>query len=294
MTRTSHTPRIQRATRSFLDRLQVCRGRALSASDLAQPAIVFAPHQDDETLGCGGTIIKKLSAHADVAVAFLSDGGASHRTLMGSSELSSLRHREAVSAAQVLGVNQESIYFFDAPDGQLHEHMDDLSARIKSVLATREPQQVFVPFRFDRLPDHVATHQIVIDAIASINRATAIYEYPIWFWDYWPQMRRAGTGIRRIPSEIGNSLKSVFTALLRFGSYVNVSDIIAQKWAALECHQTQMTRLNDRPEWGTLSDVADGDFLKVLMSDLEFFYSWKLRDQTGIAKRGTLFRKPHT
>lgn len=33
--------------------------KPLSTKELAASAIIFSPHQDDETLGCGGTIIRK-------------------------------------------------------------------------------------------------------------------------------------------------------------------------------------------------------------------------------------------
>src|SRR5882724_2841134 len=36
--------------------------------------LVLAPHMDDETLGCGGTIARHAQAGADVAVVFLTDG----------------------------------------------------------------------------------------------------------------------------------------------------------------------------------------------------------------------------
>ena len=48
--------------------------RELDRTSQRAPAIVFAPHPDDETLGCGGTILKKRSLGAPVEVVFLTDG----------------------------------------------------------------------------------------------------------------------------------------------------------------------------------------------------------------------------
>lgn len=37
-------------------------------------AIVFSPHQDDETLGCGGMIALRRAQNIPVSVVFLTDG----------------------------------------------------------------------------------------------------------------------------------------------------------------------------------------------------------------------------
>jgi choline dehydrogenase-like flavoprotein len=43
------------------------------------PIVVLAPHQDDETLGCGGLLSAASEAGLKPRVIYLSDGGASHR-----------------------------------------------------------------------------------------------------------------------------------------------------------------------------------------------------------------------
>ncbi len=65
----------------------------LSEKELAGSTLVFAPHQDDETLGCGGTIIKKNRLGAKVTIVFLTDGRKS-TNLIPASELGVLRQKE--------------------------------------------------------------------------------------------------------------------------------------------------------------------------------------------------------
>ena len=72
-------------------RLLHSRLKEYEARDLVRPALVFAPHQDDETLGCGGTILKKRAAGAEVGLVFLADGGTSHEKLMVPQEMATLR-----------------------------------------------------------------------------------------------------------------------------------------------------------------------------------------------------------
>ena len=58
---------------------------------LDQSAVIFAPHQDDETLGCGGTIILKTQAAAQVTIVFLTDGSTSHRRFISAAKLTQIR-----------------------------------------------------------------------------------------------------------------------------------------------------------------------------------------------------------
>ena len=47
--------------------------RLFNQTPNSDACIVFAPHQDDETLGSGGTIIQKKRKGADVKIVFMTD-----------------------------------------------------------------------------------------------------------------------------------------------------------------------------------------------------------------------------
>src|SRR5436309_3019289 len=81
--------------------------------EMGRPALVFAPHQDDEALGCGGTILRKRHSGADVYIAFITDGSQSHARLMDPDKLSALRTEEAIDAAEVLGVDKSRVHFLN-------------------------------------------------------------------------------------------------------------------------------------------------------------------------------------
>ena len=69
--------------------------------------VVLAPHMDDETLGCGGTIARHVQAGAQVTVVFLTDGrhGASYAGMtelqrdLRQREITAIRKTEAQRAA---------------------------------------------------------------------------------------------------------------------------------------------------------------------------------------------------
>lgn len=52
-------------------------------SSLKERVVVFAPHPDDETLACGGTIAKSVHQGDDVYIVIMTDGRNSHRGVLG-------------------------------------------------------------------------------------------------------------------------------------------------------------------------------------------------------------------
>ncbi|MDQ3548830.1 MAG: PIG-L family deacetylase, partial [Chloroflexota bacterium] len=82
------------------------------------PTLVIAPHQDDESLGCGGAIALLSDAGMPVHVVFVSDGSGSHPASrrFPAPALTTLREREALAALAILGVQPTSVTFLRLPD----------------------------------------------------------------------------------------------------------------------------------------------------------------------------------
>lgn len=156
-----------------------------------KPAVIFAPHQDDETLGCGGLIAAKCRLGAPVTVAFLTDGGAcslDETTPEERAEISALRRQEAVLALQTLGAEAHDVVFLDLPDGELIalKEADRRAAieKIRNVLEHRAPLELFLPFRNDFHPDHMATYELVKAAAAESGRSVEYWQYFVWsLWE---------------------------------------------------------------------------------------------------------------
>ena len=67
--------------------------------------LVFVAHQDDETIGCGGTIAKWSRLGAEVHVCFMTDGATGFEQGSGlKGDISSIRMKEATYACHILGV----------------------------------------------------------------------------------------------------------------------------------------------------------------------------------------------
>jgi N-acetylglucosamine malate deacetylase 1 len=155
-------------------------------------ALIFAPHQDDETLGCGGLIALKGRQNVPVEVIFLTDGSQSHTAHVH--PLHVLRRKqEAEMALAILGVSSAQTHFLDFNDGGLTHFSDEQRRhaveRLVKLVQDFAPEEVYVPHRQDRHPDHEATYALAIEALqlAGLGPQVIVWQYPIWhFWDAPP------------------------------------------------------------------------------------------------------------
>jgi len=270
--------RLTALSRQFYRRAMDRATREVHREDLARSAIVFSPHPDDETLGCGGTIIKKIRAGADVTIVFMTDGHQSHAHVIPSHEFKSIRTSEALAASRVLGVGESRVVFLEFKDGELSMNRDVAIPQVVEMLQRQRPDQVFIPYRGETPPDHVATNRIVVSALRRWGGAVTVYEYPIWFWRQWPWVS-VPLAVRR---ETFATLKSSIVAglglrlLWDFRCSVCVEDVLELKRVALNQHESQMTRLIPDSDWATLDDVWNGEFLLCLFQDREIFHRYGL------------------
>jgi N-acetylglucosamine malate deacetylase 1 len=195
--------------------------------DYGQTAIVFSPHQDDETLGCGGLIALKRAAGVDVRVVFLTDGGKSPSSLPREA-LVVLRRQEAIKALALLGVPPDHIDFLDYPDGTLRSleagQYQSLLHEISRLIAQHRPQEVYVPHRQDRhyFGDHEATRDLVRAAIHESGSEITLWQYPVWI--LWQPFFL----IDLKPKELAGAV------------HLEISKVLARKLSAIAVYQSQI------------------------------------------------------
>jgi N-acetylglucosamine malate deacetylase 1 len=142
----------------------------------AKRILVLAPHPDDETLGCGGTIALCASGGTEVHVVVVSDGSAVYSEVpRGRKEIVETRKKEALDAAAVLGVKQ--VHFLGFPDGELASFKGEIMQRIERLASTLAPDVVFAPSPLDSHEDHRAVSSSAIGFLNETTRAKlAFYE----------------------------------------------------------------------------------------------------------------------
>jgi len=153
----------------------------------AERVLVLAPHMDDETIGCGGTLARHASAGGNITVVFLTDGrhggGPRVKNLAGEAlkaeqqKLVATRKLEAHRALAKLGV--QSMLFLDIEDGTLAE--DSAAApRLHAILEEQRPELVYVPYFLEQHPDHFAATRILLEATRGSTLRIQCVGYEVW------------------------------------------------------------------------------------------------------------------
>jgi LmbE family N-acetylglucosaminyl deacetylase len=267
---------IKRVFRKRLNDLLDALGREFDRGELGEPCIVFSPHPDDETLGCGGTIVQKRKAGATVTVVFMTDGSASHRSFISEQELRTMRRAEAIAACETLGVDAAHVVFLDFKDGQLGNFRQKAVQKVSAMLRQHASEQIFMPYSNDTTPDHRATHAIVLTALRERKKNAVVYEYPVWFWTHWPWVSVSSSSSSQVIQQAMHSLLSWMRLLKDLRCFVPITEVLEQKRTALKQHRSQTTRLLPNSGWPILSDVADGEFLECFFQEHEVFYRYTI------------------
>jgi LmbE family N-acetylglucosaminyl deacetylase len=144
------------------------------------PVLVIAPHMDDETFGCGGTIIRHRQAGAEVTILFMTDGARGNSAMVRDESLTDRRKGEVRRAMKLLGDPQ--VRHLDLPERELvcDERTIDL---VEQQLREIAPAVVYVPSIFDGHPDHIVTCRIASAAMMNLadrGDGPIVREYEVW------------------------------------------------------------------------------------------------------------------
>ncbi len=266
---------IRQGLADHLDRRLTERTVPLTDEELARPAVVLAPHPDDETLGCGGLIALKRDRGVPVTVVFMTDGAHSHVHLVDAQELAARRRREADAACAVLGVEHSAVNHLMIRDGALSDSAQQAMELLAPLLDNSQGHQLIVPHPDESPLDHRATFQIAEQVLRRSGDTMDALLYPVWLWDQFPftnpwsapRNRHSSRSILRIA--VRDRLGSRIPGILN--RRIDVSSVLERKRAALHEHATQMRQQDDSSDWLTLADIARGDWLERSLQPNEFY-----------------------
>ncbi|MBN8590704.1 MAG: PIG-L family deacetylase [Anaerolineae bacterium] len=132
---------------------------------MTQTVLVFSPHFDDESIGCGGAIARHSADGDRVVIVFMTRGDTGN--MMPSYDLDAeanelTRKAEAQDATRLLGVS--AIEYLDLVDGFMRWEAKTIQSIIQ-LTRQYQPNIVYAPHADDRHTDHKATHEMVRDAL---------------------------------------------------------------------------------------------------------------------------------
>lgn len=233
-------------------RLLVARSVDLTPSCAAQRTLVFAPHPDDETLGCGATIVRKRDSGTEVFVVIAADGKLSHNSkIITPEQLSEIRRAETLRACGVLGVPEDHVTFLNYGDLQLSSQIPALSRKAKELISKINPGEIYVASNIDSHPDHRALNSAVRTAAAELNFSGTMFEYPIWMQSpaAWFDANAS------LPTKTCQAFLRPLLSLFKLRPVlVRTNGTAARKRAAMDEYLSQVSNLSGEATWAVLDD----------------------------------------
>ncbi len=123
--------------------------------------MVFAPHPDDELVGCGGSMAKHIKLGNHVTVVYMTSGDAGN-VKYSKDELIKIREREAVNGLKVIGKCEP--VFLRNMDGYLEANSENL-IKVVELIRKAKPEIVYIPHANEAHQDHKVTYDLVNKAI---------------------------------------------------------------------------------------------------------------------------------
>lgn len=148
--------------------------------------LVFAPHPDDEIIGCGGTLIKESLNGAKIFICYLTTG----EVLEDHIEYKEKIIRRKKEAEKVCREGDfELLYWGNIPSRQLYKKYWDVQKDIIKIFRYIKPHMIFMPHKGENDSEHIITYNLVKEAYwlsmypnlgKRNNQIAEIYLYEIW------------------------------------------------------------------------------------------------------------------
>ena len=214
-------------------------------------AMVIMAHPDDIEFGCVGTVARWVKAGCQVAYVLVTSGDVGiAKVELTRAQVVEIREAEQRAAAEAVGVDE--VIFLREPDGMVENTMAlrkklvrELRRFRPEVVITTDPTTLWAGENYINHPDHRAVAMATIDAIFPAAGQ------PHLFAEF------AEEGLT------AHKVRKVYVMNWGEGSpgtiFVNVSDTIDLKIAALRKHVSQMGEWDPEPmvrEWG--AEAAKG------------------------------------
>lgn len=190
--------------------------------------LVFAPHADDEVLGCGGVIAKYADAGAEVHVCIVTNAfppvGDNKKAIENDWPIN--LYPEVMAAKEVLGVKKYHFLLFPAVVLETVPRYE-LNGKIQALVNEIEPNIIFIPHFGDMQKDHMLTAEAVMVAVRpkSTHIVRLVYSYETLSETEWS-----------IPHTRNSFMPNTF---------IDISEFLDRKLEAMSCYKSQLGEFPD-------------------------------------------------
>lgn len=195
--------------------------------------LVIAPHPDDEILGVGGTIAKRVMNGDDVYVCVVTKAGEP----LFREELVEQGRKECREADKYLGVKET--FFLNFPAVRLEEvPRYKLNDGLMQAVQKVKPDEVYIPHRGDMQLDH----KMIVDAVMVALRPK--YDHVVKRIYAYETLSETGWDI---PNTVNEFIPTV---------YEDISDTLEKKLAAMNIFQSQLADFPSARSLGAIEALA--------------------------------------
>ena len=175
--------------------------------------LIFAPHNDDEVLGAGGTLSRFADQGNDVFVCEVTSG--ENKVIVDKIK------SEALKAHAIIGVKQT--FFLDLPVVAINQvPVSEINEKMLEIVKIVDPEIAFIPHKGDIHTDHVEVAKSAMVALRPVTAPNlkAIYAYETLSETEW-----------NIPSVENAFIPNVWS---------DITNYLEIKLQAMNCYQTQI------------------------------------------------------
>lgn len=173
--------------------------------------LVVAPHQDDETIGAGGTLTLAAKAGVKVHVLFATDGGQDNMPPYSVQDIVRIRYREAEEVCSRIGAGIHKLEISNDLIQPTLEHVDRLSEIIREV----NPQVILLPW----ILDWPAKHRLVNHLLYLAYKRKGMPSFKTWGY------------------QVHNTLYP--------NAYIDITSVAEEKRRLLSCYHSQNDHYRD-------------------------------------------------
>ncbi|MEG2396910.1 MAG: PIG-L deacetylase family protein [Oscillospiraceae bacterium] len=180
--------------------------------------LVFAPHADDEVLGCGGTIAKHINSGDKVFVCIATRPKAP----IFKDELFDIIRSETIASHKFLKI--EKTFFLELPAVMVEEvPRHQINSKISAVIDEVKPDIVYMPHFGDMQKDHTLVAEAIMVAVRPKNthKVKTVLSYETLSETEWNMPHSANMFIPNVYNDISEFLEIKKEAMSYFKSQLD-------------------------------------------------------------------------